>query len=200
MKEQKSSKNRDKGIENVVLRAQQGDQSSFGYIVLTYTSAIKHIAQSMYLSSVEYEDIVQEGTIGLMNAVRTFQPDKNSSFYVYAKACIKNSILNALKKNTTQKNVANQFSVSFDEEALDEKHQQILSNSLDPEQLLIVRESIDAIHKKIQRDLSDLEKETLFLYLGGFSYSEIANKTQTTEKSVDNALQRVRRKLVHFQN
>lgn len=199
MKEQQSANKQENTMEQIVQLARQGDETSFSYIVLAYTGAIRHIARSMDFSSVEYEDIVQEGTIGLMNAVRTFKEDKQNSFYTYATTCIKNNILNALKKSSTQKNASNKFSVSFDEESFEQEQQQFLNSSLDPEQQLIVRENIDAIHSKIQQDLSDLEKEVLFLYLGGFSYSEIANSTQTTEKSVDNALQRVRKKLVHFQ-
>lgn len=199
MKEQQSTNRQENSMEQFVKLAKKGDQTAFSYIVLAYTSAIRQIAKTMDFSSAEYEDIVQEGTIGLMNAVRTFNEDSGSLFSTYARACIKNSILNALKKNSTQKNLSNQLGISFDEDMF-EGEQEMRLSALNPEQLLIVRENIDAIHLKIQQDLSDLEKDVLFLYLGGFSYSEIANSTQTTEKSVDNALQRVRKKLVHFQN
>lgn len=189
-----------KNIEKIVKQAQQGDQTAFSSIVLTYTNIIKSIASSMYLSSMEYEDVVQEGTIGLVKAVRSFDKDKNASFYTYANTCIKNSMYNALKHSVTKKKVPPKSKIPFEEEAIEIGGNSLLDHTSNPEKILIVQENISAIQTHIQQDLSDLEKDVLFLYLGGFSYVEIANKTNTTQKSVDNALQRVRKKLIHFQN
>lgn len=200
MKHKRSLNNHLQNMEEIVVKAQLGDEESFSYVILAYANAIKSIASSMYLSSMEYEDIVQEGTIGLMNAVRTFDKAQNTSFYTYANSCIKNSILNALKKTTAKKKVPLGESVSFDEQEIEVGGSTLQDNTQNPEKLLIVQENINAIHNHIQQDLSDLEKQVLFLYLGGLSYAQIANKTHTSEKSVDNALQRVRKKLIQFHN
>ena len=145
----------------------------------------------------EGEDLVQEGLIGLLQAVRTFQVQMQVPFDAYAMVCIRSRVLSAVKRALNQKSLPLKDYVSLND-LKRETSAQLLScsaNNLDPQLLLADREEAQAIQNKIKTVLSTFEQRVLQYYLQGYSYREIAQLVHASNKSVDNALQRVRRKL-----
>ena len=138
---------------------------------------------------------------GLFKAVRDFDPDKNSSFYAFAELCIRRQLISALKGATRQKHSPLNSYISLNRPIYEEDSERTLMDILgsdrveDPEALLISREEYAVISQKIERLLSDFEKRVLSAYLSGYSYRDIAEMTGVQPKSVDNALQRIKKKL-----
>lgn len=150
------------------------------------------------------EDIVQEGMIGLYKAIRDFKGDKLSSFKAFAELCITRQIITAIKTATRQKHIPLNSYVSLDKPIYDEDSDRTLmdvicgSQVLDPEELIINQEEFIGLEDKMAEILSDLERKVLMLYLDGRSYQEIAEDLKRHVKSIDNALQRVKRKLERY--
>ncbi len=147
------------------------------------------------------EDIVQEGMIGLYKAIRDFKGDKLASFRAFAELCITRQIITAIKTATRQKHIPLNSYVSLDKPIFDEESDRTLMDVLtgaimdDPEELMIHREEFGYLEEKMSEILSELELQVLALYLDGQSYHEISAKLNRHVKSIDNALQRVKRKL-----
>ena len=153
------------------------------------------------------EDIIQEGMIGLYTAVRDFDGSKTNSFKCFAEICITRQIITAIKTATRQKHIPLNSYVSLNKPIYDEESDRtlldIIATSIvtDPEELIISKEELKNIENKMNELLSDLELEVLELYLNGKSYQYIADKLNRDVKSIDNALQRVKRKLEkHLEN
>ena len=163
-------------------------------------------ARSYFLIGADREDIVQEGMIGLYKAIRDFRQDKLSSFRAFAELCITRQIITAIKTATRQKHIPLNSYVSLNKPLYDEESDRTLLDILsgtrvtDPEELIISREEFVNIESKIGEILSDLEWEVLMSYLQGKSYQEIACDLDRHVKSIDNALQRVKRKLERYLN
>jgi len=161
-------------------------------------------ARSYFLIGADKEDIVQEGMIGLYKAIRDFKEDKLSSFKAFAELCITRQIITAIKTATRQKHIPLNSYVSLDKPIYDEESDRTLmdvisgAKILDPEELLINREKLNNIEEKVMELLSDLERKVLALYLDGRSYQEISDELDRHVKSIDNALQRVKRKLERY--
>lgn len=140
--------------------------------------------------------LCQEGLLGLFSAARSYNPNKDASFKTYAGICIQNRMVATYRACARKKNIPLGQLVSLNDEEASQLNihgtSQALSN---PETLLIDRENLEMVHQRIRQSLSKLEQQVLFLYLSGQSYSEIAAKLAIPAKSVDNAIQRVRRKL-----
>ena len=149
----------------------------------------------------DHEDIVQEGMIGLYKAIRDFRPDKLSSFRAFAELCITRQIITAIKTATRQKHIPLNNYVSLNKPLYDEESDRTLLDVIvegrmsDPEELIINMENVGNIRTKINEVLSSLEQQVLNAYLDGKSYQEIAEALGRHVKSIDNALQRVKRKL-----
>ncbi|MDR7581751.1 MAG: RNA polymerase sporulation sigma factor SigH, partial [Armatimonadota bacterium] len=147
------------------------------------------------------EDIIQEGMIGLYKAIRDFRRDKLSSFRAFAELCITRQIITAIKTATRQKHIPLNSYVSLNKPIYDDDSDRTLLDVIgglrvaDPEELVINRESSARMRQRIRQNLSELEHRVLNLYLDGKSYQEMANELQRHVKSIDNALQRVKRKL-----
>ena len=147
------------------------------------------------------EDIIQEGMIGLFKAIRDYQPEKTSSFKTFAELCITRQIITAIKTATRQKHIPLNSYVSLNKPIYDEESERTLMDVLigkkgtNPEDLFISQEEVNAIEAQIGEILSDLEWEVLSSYLQGRSYQEIADDLNRHVKSIDNALQRIKRKL-----
>ncbi len=139
-----------------------------------------------------YDDIIQEGLIGLLGAVDTFDEERGVSFETYAIACIDNRIYSALRQDSRKKNLPLNSSLSLSENE-DSSLEVLVTQSL--EDLVILREEVSAVLEQIHEDLSSFEKKVLALYLEGYSYLAISELLSSSPKSVDNALQRARRKL-----
>jgi RNA polymerase sporulation-specific sigma factor len=190
--------------EEIVLSAREGNADSLEYIINKYKNFVRAKARSYFLIGADKEDIVQEGMIGLYKAIRDFRNDKLSSFRAFAELCITRQIITAIKTATRQKHIPLNSYVSLNKPIYDEESDRTLLDILtatkitDPEELIISREELVSIESKIGEILSDLELEVLMSYLQGKSYQEIAQDLDRHVKSIDNALQRVKRKLEKY--
>jgi len=190
--------------EDLVEVARGGSHNALEYLMMKYKNFVRAKARSYFLVGADREDIIQEGMIGLYKAVRDFQPDKLSSFKVFAELCIQRQIITAIKTATRQKHIPLNSYVSLNKPIYDEDSDRTLMDVLagtrisDPEQLIVSREEFHQIEKRMGEMLSDLEWQVLMAYLDGQSYQEIAEEIGRHVKSVDNALQRVKRKLEQY--
>ena len=187
--------------EQVVELAQQGDSIAIEYLLSKYKNFVRSKARSYFLIGADHEDIVQEGMIGLFKAVRDYQAERLSSFRAFAELCITRQIITAIKTATRQKHVPLNSYVSLNKPIYDEESDRTLMDVIvegraqNPEELIIDRENLVSIRDRVDQVLSSLEQDVLNAYLDGKSYQEIADKLGRHVKSIDNALQRVKRKL-----
>jgi len=187
--------------EEIAIEAKKGDKKAEEYIINKYENFVKAKAKSYFLIGADKEDIYQEGMIGLYKAIRDFKPHKLASFKAFAELCITRQIITAIKTATRQKHIPLNTYISLNKPIYDEESDRTLLDILssvkiaDPEELVISREEVVSIENEIGQVLSDLELEVLMSYLEGKSYQEIACDLDRRAKSIDNALQRVKRKL-----
>ena len=190
--------------EEIVDLVRSGDSDALEYLINKYKNFVRAKARSYFLIGADREDIVQEGMIGLYKSIRDFRGDKLSSFKAFAELCITRQIITAIKTATRQKHIPLNSYVSLDKPIYDEDSDRTLLDIIcstrvtDPEELLINREEYDDIEDKMSEILSDLEQQVLMLYVDGRSYQEIAVDLRRHVKSIDNALQRVKRKLEKY--
>ena len=190
--------------EDIVLLCHDGDPIAEEYLLSKYKNFVRSKARSYFLIGADHEDIVQEGMIGLYKAIRDYRSDKLSSFRAFAELCITRQIITAIKTATRQKHIPLNSYVSLNKPLYDEESDRTLMDVIvegklsNPEDLIISQEDLDSIHAKINEVLSGLEQEVLNLYLDGKSYQEIAVYLNRHVKSIDNALQRVKRKLEKY--
>nr|WP_093857690.1 RNA polymerase sporulation sigma factor SigH [Tenuibacillus multivorans] len=187
--------------ESIVKYVHEGDIQALDYLINKYRSFVRAKARTYFLIGADREDIVQEGMIGLYKAIRDFQSEKLSSFKAFAELCVTRQIITAIKTATRQKHIPLNSYVSLDKPIYDEESDRTLLDVIaehetsDPEKLLINREKFVDMEDKMDELLSELEREVLHLYLDGQSYQEISLQLNRHVKSIDNALQRVKRKL-----
>jgi len=187
--------------EEVVDEAKKGDCRAQEYLISKYESFVKAKAKSYFLIGADKEDIYQEGMIGLYKAIRDFKADKLTSFKAFAEICVTRQIITAIKTATRQKHIPLNTYISLNKPIYEEDSDRTLIDVLselkitDPEELIIGKEQIKHIEGEMAKVLSDLEMEVLQSYLDGKSYQEIACDLDRQAKSIDNALQRVKRKL-----
>ena len=190
--------------EEIVQLCHNGDSLSEEYLLNKYKNFVRSKARSYFLIGADHEDIVQEGMIGLYKAIRDFKPEKLSSFRAFAELCITRQIITAIKTATRQKHIPLNSYVSLNKPLYDEESDRTLLDILmegttsNPEDMIINQENLGNIHQKINEVLSGLEQEVLAAYLDGKSYQEIAEALGRHVKSIDNALQRVKRKLEKY--
>ncbi|WP_087941711.1 RNA polymerase sporulation sigma factor SigH [Bacillus kwashiorkori] len=190
--------------EQIVELVHKGESGALDYLIHKYRQFVRAKARSYFLIGADREDIVQEGMIGLFKAVRDFKDDKLTSFKAFAELCITRQIITAIKTATRQKHIPLNSYVSLDKPVYDEESDRTLMDMisgpklLDPEELIINQEEFDNIEVKMYELLSDLERKVLTLYLDGQSYQEISEELNRHVKSIDNALQRVKRKLERY--
>ena len=191
----------DKLDEEVVYEAKKGDCRAQEYLISKYENFVKAKAKSYFLIGADKEDIYQEGMIGLYKAIRDFKADKLTSFKAFAEICVTRQIITAIKTATRQKHIPLNTYISLNKPIYEEDSDRTLIDVLselkitDPEELIIGKEQIKHIEGEMAKVLSDLEMEVLQSYLDGKSYQEIACDLDRQAKSIDNALQRVKRKL-----
>ncbi|MCR5558971.1 RNA polymerase sporulation sigma factor SigH [Schwartzia sp. (in: firmicutes)] len=180
------------------------DKQALDYIINKYKNFVRAKARSYFLIGADREDIIQEGMIGLYKAIRDFRNDKLSSFRAFAELCVTRQIITAIKTATRQKHIPLNSYVSLNKPIYDEDSDRTLLDVLsgvrvsDPEELIISREEFVDIAEKMESILSDLEWRVLMSYLDGHSYQEIAVDLNRHVKSIDNALQRVKRKIEKY--
>ena len=190
--------------EEVILDAREGNEIALEYLINKYKGFVRAKARTYFLIGADREDIIQEGMIGLYKAIRDFKGDKLSSFRAFAELCITRQIITAIKTATRQKHIPLNSYVSLNKPIFDEESDRTLMDVIseesisDPEILMINREEFLGIESKMGEILSSLEWEVLTLYLEGKSYQEIAEELKRHVKSIDNALQRVKRKLEKY--
>ncbi|QIB27161.1 RNA polymerase sporulation sigma factor SigH [Caloranaerobacter azorensis] len=190
--------------EEIVESARNGDTEALEFLIKKYKNFVRAKARSYFLIGADKEDIIQEGMIGLYKAIRDYKQDKLTSFKAFAELCITRQIITAIKTATRQKHIPLNSYISLNKPIYDEESDRTLLDILsgvkimDPEELIISREELKSIENKIGEILSDLEWEVLIYYLQGKSYQEIAVELNRHVKSIDNALQRVKRKLEKY--
>lgn len=190
--------------EEIVLLGRRGDKNATEFLINKYKNLVKLKARSYFLIGADREDVVQEGMIGLYKAIRDYQQDKSMAFKTFAELCITRQMITAVKNATRQKHIPLNSYISlnrkvFDDDS-DKTYIEMVSDGIvsDPEQLLIKKEEVSGIENKMGEILSSFEWEVLSLYLNGKSYTEIANNVNRPVKSIDNALQRVKKKVEKY--
>lgn len=190
-----------KSDEEVVLYAKNGNFYAQEYLINKYENFVKSKSKSYFLIGADKEDIYQEGMIGLYKAIRDFNYEKSTTFKAFAELCITRQIITAIKTATRQKHIPLNTYISLNKPVSEDDSERTLLDIIssmkisDPEALIIGKEEKAQIEEAIARVLSDLEMEVLQSYLDGKSYQEIACDLDRHAKSIDNALQRVKRKL-----
>ena len=190
--------------EEVVLKAKEDNVLAQEYLLHKYRKFVRAKARSYFLIGAEREDIIQEGMIGLYKAIRDFKGDKLSSFRAFAELCVTRQIITAIKTATRQKHIPLNSYVSLNKPIYEEDSDRTLMDVVsgvkvaNPEDMIISREEFVDIENKMNNILSDLEWRVLISYLDGKSYQEIATELNRHIKSIDNALQRVKRKLEKY--
>nr|WP_180320511.1 RNA polymerase sporulation sigma factor SigH [Shouchella patagoniensis] len=190
--------------DSLINEVRTGNTLALEHLIGKYRNFVRAKARSYFLIGADHEDIVQEGMIGLYKAVRDFNGDKLASFKAFAELCITRQIITAIKTATRQKHIPLNSYVSLDKPIYDEESDRTLMDVIcgnkvtDPEALLINQEEFSYIEGKMSEILSELERQVLMLYLDGRTYQEISIDLKRHVKSIDNALQRVKRKLERY--
>ncbi len=190
--------------EQVVKLAQDADGAAQEYLLNKYKNFVRTKARSYFLIGADHEDIVQEGMIGLYKAIRDYKAEKLSSFRAFAELCVTRQIITAIKTATRQKHIPLNSYISLNKPIYEEDSDRTLLDVIteegvsNPEDMLIDREDLSLIEGRIGQMLSDLEKDVLVRYMEGKSYVEIAGEMHRHVKSIDNALQRIKRKLMKY--
>ena len=186
----------------LVERVQGGDERCLEILLSRYRNFARSKARSYFLAGSDKEDVVQEGMIGLYKAIRDFDPAQETPFRAFAELCISRQILTAIKTANRNKHQPLNSSISLDAPAYsNDTSDKSVADSLiapaitDPAELLISAEEIEAIRTSMRDSLTELEGDVLRLYMDGKSYEEIAGALGNHVKSIDNALQRIKRKL-----
>ena len=188
--------------EDLVVRYREGDVVALETLLNKYRNFTRMKARSYFLIGADKDDIVQEGMIGLYKAIRDFNHDRQTSFRAFAEICITRQIITAIKTATRQKHIPLNSYVSLSKPlAMDEDQDRSLGDVLhtahvtDPAELLVSNEEMNSIKIAFSEILSDFEADVLHLYVEGKSYQEISEHLGRHVKSVDNALQRIKRKV-----
>ena len=183
--------------EEVVSLAKNGDEEAYSHIMTRYRNFVYAKAKTYYIKGADREDLIQEGMIGLYKAVQDFKPEV-SGFAAFAKVCVLRQIITAVRNSTRNKHMPLNTYISIDRDL--EENDYIMdipdeTPSANPESMLIDNENVLGIEYKINQNLSKLELEVLSFYLDGLSYQDIAAKMGKSQKTVDNAIQRIRKKI-----
>jgi RNA polymerase sigma factor, sigma-70 family len=178
-------KKREENTWQTVNLAKNGDARAMAVIAADMLPAIRRAAVRVTFPGLELDDAMQEGFIGLYHAVQTYREDTEASFKTYATVCIRNAVNSAGKKARAKKHAPLNFSVQIDEDFPE----------LGPEEIAIQKEQYEALINNIATMLSVMEKDVLSAYIEGKSYSEIALQCGASIKAIDNAVQRIRKKL-----
>ncbi len=186
--------------DEIIARISKKDDDAIEYMIKKYGSIVKREVRTVYIIGAETEDLMQEGMIGLFKAVRDFEADKGATFSTFATLCIRRQIKTAISNSNRKKHIPLNTYISIYTENEDygyeiEDNLENENQVSNPEDMVIAREQSRALNEMIEKSLSSFEKKVLKYYLSGLSYQEIAQRLDKSDKSVDNALQRIRRKL-----
>ncbi len=190
--------------EQIVLEVQKGDKQAISYLMNKYKELVNIKVSKYFMVGAERDDIVQEGLIGLFKAIKMFKKDKNNSFKSFANMCIERQLITAIKSSTRQKHMPLNSYLSLNASAYDNEEENgielinTLDNKMveDPLETVMKKEYYEQIESSIEKSLSTFEKQVLDGYVKGYSYVTIAKKLDSPVKSVDNAIQRIRKKAI----
>ncbi len=186
--------------EEVLKLINNKDDEAMEHMLKKYGGIVKKEIRTMYLIGAETEDLAQEGMIGLFKAIRDYEEDKGASFATFATLCIKRQIQTAVNSSNRKKHIPLNTYVSLYADSDDSGLELIealeaYEGESNPEIIMLAKENKKSMDDRIQIELSSLEKKVLNLYLQGLSYMEIGERLDKTEKAINNALQRIRKKL-----
>lgn len=193
--------------EEILIRYRKGEIEAVDYLLEKHKSLVRKKARTLYLIGGENDDLIQEGMIALYKAIRDFNPEYEGSFLRFANLCIERQLYNAVKGANRLKNsplntyISLYASINEPEEQTSDK---FLADTLqpselmNPEDILIDRENVTDIESAIESRLSPFEQSVVDLYIDGCDYRQIAERLGKSAKSIDNALQRIKKKLTHF--
>ena len=190
--------------EDLIDLVRKGDQQAQDYILNKYKTLVKSKARAYFLMGADREDIIQEGMIGLYKAIRDYQSGKSAAFKSFAELCINRQMITAIKTASRQKHIPLNSSVSLNRQVYDNDEEETYMDFLKTEEtssreaIFIGIENKNFIVNQFSKVLSSFESKVLSLYLQGKTYNKIAEITGKPEKSIDNALQRVKRKTEKF--
>lgn len=176
--------------EELAVLAANGDDESMALLISAITPIAKAKGYALADARVAGEDLTQEGMLGFLEAVKGFDPEKGSSFRAYAETCINNRILSAVRASYNNKNAALSSAVPLEDDAAE-----ISGDEFDPAKILSSKYEFEYITGLIKSNLSDFERQVIVLRFLNQSYSEISARLGCSEKAVDNALQRIRKKM-----
>ncbi len=191
----------DMADEQIVELSAEGDKTATEYLLSKYKNLVRSRAKLYFMAGADRDDLVQEGMIGLFKAIRDFDGTKQASFCGFAEMCIKRQIITAVKTAARQKHMPLNSYVSLSTPVFEDESERTLVDmlaereSVDPEEVFLRREKTEAMEAEIVQKLSSMEKTVLSLYMNGMNYQEIAVELSRSPKSIDNALQRIKRKL-----
>jgi len=179
-------------------KAAKGDLAAEETLVFEHIQLVRACARPYFLAGGDSEDLIQEGMLGLLAAIRTFDPSIGVKFPTYAEFCVKRRIYSAIRSASGNKHTPLNSYISLESPQLDESNTHGVYYLRDPEDYVIARESIGEVEKLLHGALSRLESDVLELFLEGMSYKDMAARLGKSNKSVDNAVQRIRRKLAQI--
>lgn len=188
--------------EGLVDIAKSGDKNALEYLINKYKELVNMKVSKYFIIGAEKEDIVQEGLIGLYKAVKSYSPDKQNSFKTFANMCIERQLITAIKSSNRQKHMPLNSYLSLNESAYENDEETSLFDTFnshqieDPLDTITKQEYYKSVEIAIDKSLSDFEKQVLNRYMKGESYVQIAEKLATPVKSIDNAIQRIRKKAI----
>ena len=195
---------KDLSDEEIIDKVRQGNEKALSYLLEKYKELVKMKVGKYYIIGAEKEDIIQEGMIGLFKAIKTYKSDKNNTFKTFANLCIERQLITAIKSSNRQKHIPLNSYLSLNISAYDnddEDSTELIANFNnkvveDPLEMIMKKENYEELEKKIDKSLSDFEKQVLNRFLKGESYVAIAKRLDSPVKSVDNAIQRIRKKAI----
>ena len=186
--------------ENLVNSSKSGDKNALEYLINKYKELVNMKVSKYFIIGAEKEDIVQEGLIGLYKAIKSYSGDKQNSFKTFANMCIERQLITAIKSSNRQKHMPLNSYLSLNESAYENDEETSLFDTFDSHQIedpletITKQEYYKSVEIAIDKSLSNFEKQVLNRYMQGESYIQIAEKLDTPVKSIDNAIQRIRKK------
>ena len=178
------------------IQASTGDPAAEEALVIKYSRLVRACARPYFLAGADRDDLLQEGMLGLLSAIRHYNPEKSVQFNTFAEYCIRRRIFDAIKVSNRDKSIPLNNYISLESPRFDEIYSPAASSLQNPEELLIENERAEEVMLQLKGSLSNFENKILDLFLAGMSYSEMADLVGKTIKSVDNAIQRIKKKLV----
>ena len=182
--------------EELCRLAAGGDPRAEEELVARHVQMVRACARPLFLAGGDSEDLIQEGMLGLLTAIRTFDTGKGNTFRTYAEVCVRNRLRTAVRSAQGGKHTPLNFSISFEPPLFDEASEPTFSGGESPEDVIIGREELRELLDALKGKLTPLERQIFSPYLKGLSCGEIARQVGRPQKSVDNAIQRIRRKMV----